>query len=87
MTWASLYDEDVLRLIQEFRDKGLYVGSVVITQYSGQSGADQFKTKLEHRDIKVYRHYCIEGYPSNVPSLSATKATARTITLETTRPW
>ena len=47
------YDEDVLRLIQEFRDKGLYVGSGGITQYSGQSGADQFKTKLEHRDIKV----------------------------------
>lgn len=46
------YDEDVLRLIQEFRDKGLYVGSVVITQYSGQNGADQFKAKLEHRDRK-----------------------------------
>ena len=58
------YDEDVLRLIQEFRDKGLYVGSVVITQYSGQNGADQFKAKLEHRGIRVYRHYCIEGYPS-----------------------
>ena len=42
------YDVDVLRLIQEFQAKGLYVGSVVITQYSGQSGADQFKMKLEH---------------------------------------
>ena len=61
------YDVDVLRLIQEFQAKGLYVGSVVITQYSGQSGADQFKMKLEHMGIRVYRHYCIEGYPSNIP--------------------
>ena len=50
------YDEDVLRLIQEFRDKGLYVGSVVITQFAGQSGAVQFREKLEKRGIKVYQH-------------------------------
>ena len=39
------YDVDVLRLIQEFQNKGLYVGSVVITQYQGQGSADLFKTK------------------------------------------
>lgn len=80
------YDEDVLRLIQEFRDKGLYVGSVVITQYSGQSGADQFKVKLEHRDIKVYRHYCIEGYPSNVPLIVSDEGYGKNDYIETTRP-
>ena len=41
------YDVDVLRLIQSFTDRGLYVGSVVITQYSGQKAADLFKSKLE----------------------------------------
>ena len=80
------YDEDVLRLIQEFRDKGLYVGSVVITQYSGQNGADQFKAKLEHRDIKVYRHYCIEGYPSNVPLIVSDEGYGKNDYIETTRP-
>ena len=80
------YDEDVLRLIQESGDKGLYVGSVVITQYSGQSGADQFKTKLEHRDIKVYRHYCIEGYPSNVPLIVSDEGYGKNDYIETTRP-
>ncbi|MFR4439448.1 MAG: DUF1846 domain-containing protein, partial [Hungatella sp.] len=58
------YDVDVLRLIQSFRDKGLYVGSVVITQYSGQASADLFKAKLEKMGIAVYRHYVIEGYPN-----------------------
>ena len=57
------YDVDVLRLIQSFTDKGLYVGSVVITHYSGQNTADVFKHKLESMGIKVYRHYTIDGYP------------------------
>ena len=60
------YDVDVLRLIQTYTDKGLYVGSVVITHYAGQSSADLFKKKLENLGIKVYRHYIIEGYPSNI---------------------
>ena len=34
------YDKEVLRLIDLFRSVGLYVGSVVITQYSGQASAD-----------------------------------------------
>ena len=37
------YDEDVLRLIDAFRGRGLYVGSVVITQYAGQPAADAFQ--------------------------------------------
>ena len=61
------YDVDVLRLRDEFQGRGLYVGSVVITHYQGQHSAEQFKAKLEKQDIKVYLHYTIEGYPSNVP--------------------
>ena len=51
------YDVDVLRLIQEFQGKGLFVGSVVITQYAGQASADQFRNRLENLGIRVYRHY------------------------------
>ncbi len=80
------YDVDVLRLIQEFQGKGLYVGSVVITQYSGQSGADQFKLKLEHMDIRVYRHYCIEGYPSNIPLIVSDEGYGKNDYIETSRP-
>ncbi len=59
------YDTDVLRLIGVFRDKGLYVGSVVMTQYTGEPAADKFQKRLEDLGIRVYRHYPIEGYPSN----------------------
>ena len=60
------YDVDVLRLISEYEKKGLYVGSVVITQFAGQAGAVQFQKRLEKKGIDVYRHYLIDGYPSNV---------------------
>ena len=34
------YDEDVLRLRNEFENRGFMVSSVVITHYNGQSSAD-----------------------------------------------
>ncbi len=61
------YDEDTLRLIDAFRGIGLYIGSVVITHYRGQAVADQFKKRLEMLGIRVYKHYIIPDYPSNVP--------------------
>ena len=61
------YDVDVLRLIGEFEKKGLFVGSVVITHFKGQRAAILFRERLEKKNIKVYQHYFIEGYPSNVP--------------------
>lgn len=80
------YDVDVLRLIQAFRDKGLYVGSVVITQYSGQSSADLFKNKLEKMGIKVYRHYVIEGYPGDIPLIVSDLGFGKNEYIETTKP-
>ena len=80
------YDLDVLRLIQEFQDAGLYVGSVVITQYSGQTTADQFKAKLEHLGIKVYRHYPIEGYPNNITYIVSDEGYGKNDYIETSKP-
>ena len=79
------YDEDVLRLIQSFTDTGLYVGSVVITHYAGQASADTFKRKLEHMGIKVYRHYIIEGYPSNIPLIVSNDGFGKNDYIETSR--
>lgn len=54
------YDVDVLRLIDAFRSYGLYVGSVVLTRFTGQSSAIAYQKKLESLGMKVYRHYPIE---------------------------
>ncbi len=80
------YDVDVLRLIEEFEKKGLYVGSVVITQYTGQGAADQFKAKLEKKNRKVYMHYVIEGYPANIPLIVSENGFGKNDYIETTRP-
>ena len=78
------YDVDVLRLIQAFRDSGLYVGSVVITRYT--PAADQFKAKLQSMGVKVYRHYSIDGYPSDIPFIVSENGYGRNEYIETTRP-
>lgn len=78
------YDVDVLRLIQSFRDSGLYVGSVVITRYT--NAAEQFKGKLEAMGIRVYRHYSIDDYPSNIPLIVSEDGYGKNEYIETTRP-
>ena len=61
------YDEDVLRLRGEFEKVGLYVSSVVITHYNGQSSADAYRARLERLGIKVYYHYTCLLYTSPSP--------------------
>ncbi len=80
------YDLDVLRLIRVFTDRGLYVGSVVITHYVEVPAVVQFKNKLEKLGMKVYRHYSIEGYPSNVPLIVSDEGYGKNDYIETERP-
>ncbi len=80
------YDLDTIRLIDAFKNLGLLVGSVVITQYSGQSAAASFKKRLENLGIPVYLHYPIEGYPSNVEFIVSDDGFGRNDYVETTRP-
>ena len=80
------YATDVLRLIDVFKDRGLYVGSVAITQYSGQRAADAFKQRLNELGIKVYTLYNIEGYPSNIPLIVSDEGYGKNEYIETSRP-
>lgn len=80
------YDVDVLRLIDAFRGIGLYVGSVVITQYTGQAAADAFKKRLTALGMPVYLHYPIAGYPGNVPLIVSDEGYGRNEYIETSRP-
>ena len=80
------YDQDVLRLIDAFRAIGLYVGSVVLTQYGGQSAADAFQSRLASLGVTVYRHYPIAGYPSDVEHIVSDEGYGKNEYIETTRP-
>ena len=79
------YDMDVLRLIDAFRGYGLYVGSVVLTRFNGQESAIAYQQKLESLGIKVYRHYSIPSYPSNVPMIISDEGFGKNDYIETSR--
>ncbi|MBE6727340.1 MAG: DUF1846 domain-containing protein [Ruminococcaceae bacterium] len=79
------YDLDTLRLIDAFRSIGLYVGSVVITCYTGQKLAKAFEKRLKNLGIKVYRHYPIADYPSNIPLIVSDEGFGKNDYIETKR--
>ncbi len=80
------YDEDVFRLISNFRDYGLYVGSVVITKFTPSPAVNQFKQRLGKKKVKVYKHYAIEGYPNNVPFIVSDDGYGKNEYIKTTKP-
>lgn len=79
------YDDDTLRLIDAFQGCGLYVGSVVITHHRGQPAAEKFQRRLEALGIRVYRHYIIPDYPSDVARIVSDDGFGRNDYIETTR--
>ena len=79
------YDDDVLRLIDTFREMGLYVGSVVVTQFTGQKAAQDFLKRLETLGIPAYRHFPIAGYPSDVDFIVSEEGLGQNEYIETTR--
>ena len=79
------YDRDVIRLIDIFRELGLYVSSVVLTRYNGQSTARAFQARLEGMGLKVYHHYAIEGYPADTTHVVSDVGFGRNDYIETTR--
>ncbi len=79
------YDADVIRLIDIFKSKGLYVPSVVMTMYSPQPAVDAFIKRLENLDIAVYKHYPIDGYPSDVAKIVSQEGYGKNEYIPTTR--
>ncbi|MGN1409832.1 MAG: DUF1846 domain-containing protein [Eubacteriales bacterium] len=79
------YDMDALRLIDAFRERGLYVGSVCITHYASQPSADAFIKRLGELGIRVFRHYPIAGYPTNVKLIVSDNGYGKNDYIETSR--
>ncbi len=79
------YDMDALRLIDAFTERGLYVGSVVVTQYASQPAADAFIKRLNNLGIRVFKHYPIPGYPTNVKVIVSEDGYGKNEYIETSR--
>lgn len=80
------YDMDVLRLIDIFKNNGFYLGSVVLTRFNSQPSVTAFQKRLEMRGIKVYTHYAIEGYPTEVEKIVSEEGYGKNEYVVTTRP-
>ncbi len=80
------YDVDALRLIDAFNEVGISVAGVAITQYTKQPAADAFIKRLENLGIRAYRHYPIDGYPSNVKKIVSDEGYGKNEYIETTKP-
>ena len=80
------YDLDTLRLIDAFRGIGLYVGSVVLTRWTGQPAAIAFEQRLNSQGIKTYHHYPIAGYPTDIEHIVSDEGFGRNDYVETSRP-
>ena len=79
------YDRDTMRLINVFRDFGLYVSSVVLTRYNGHPIVKAFQARLEDMGVKVYHHYAISGYPSDLAHVVSDEGYGKNDYIETSR--
>ena len=80
------YQEDVLRLIDAYKDVGLYVPSVIISFYQELPNVVEFENKLKNNGINVYKSYKINGYPQNIPLIVSDEGLGKNEWVQTTRP-
>lgn len=80
------YDADLLRLVRNLREIGIYVSNIVITQFSGQRAAVLFKNKLERMGEKVWVHHLTKGYPNDVNTIVSDEGYGANPYIETARP-
>ena len=80
------YDMEALRLIDSFREREMFVESVVLTQYSSQPAAIIFEKRLKALGIKVYKHYQIKGYPLDVENIVSDEGYGKNDFVKTSRP-
>lgn len=80
------YDREVLRLIDNFRKLGLYVSSIIITLYKGQSSAQKFANLLKNRGERVYFHKYTKGYPNDIETIVSEEGYGANDYIETSRP-
>ena len=84
--YGITYDLDVLRLIDAFQERGLFVGSVCVTMYTAAPEVEAFEKRLNDLGIRTFRHYKIPGYPNDVARIVSDEGYGRNEYIETERP-
>ena len=84
--YGITYDLDVLRLIDAFQERGLFVGSVCVTMYTAAPEVEAFEKRLNSLGIRTFRHYKIPGYPNDVAHIVSDEGYGKNDYIETERP-
>ncbi|MGN1122922.1 MAG: DUF1846 domain-containing protein [Eubacterium sp.] len=79
------YETDTLRLIDAFKQRGLMVGSVVLTKYVSTPKVNAFEQRLADKNIPFYHHYLIDGYPANISRIVSDEGYGKNDYIETSR--
>ena len=80
------YQDDVLRLIDTYKEVGLYVSSVVISFFEENEVIKEFISKIQSSGVNVYKTYKINGYPHNIPLIMSDEGFGCNEYVKTTRP-
>ena len=81
-----LYTDEVLRLEDIFRKRGLTVSNIVITQFKEEPLAIEFRDKLKSLGKNVYVHRPIANYPANAEYIVSDQGFGANDYLPTTKP-
>lgn len=79
------YGEELINEIEALRERGVYVGSVVVTLYEGQESAREFVQELHNFIDAVYYHGPTKGYPTDVDAIVSEEGYGQNPYIETTR--
>ena len=79
------YDIEVMRLIDNLRNLGFTINSVVVTLYKNQPSVDTFIKKLERNNIKTYIHRFTKGYPLDINTIVSEEGYGANSYIETTK--
>lgn len=79
------YGEELINEIEALRERGVYVGSVVVTLYEGQESAREFVQFLHNFIDAVYYHGPTKGYPTDVDAIVSEEGYGQNPYIETTR--
>ena len=84
--FGMTYDTATLFMIDDLKDWGLEVSSVVLTRFNNQPQAIKFKNRLQNKGITTYIHQEIPGYPADVDRIVSEEGLGRNQYIKSKKP-
>jgi uncharacterized protein (UPF0371 family) len=80
------YEEQIVKDINDLRELGLTISAVVINRFSGEKSALKFKQRLQNRGERVFIHYEIPNYLSDLDHVLSDMGYGKPEYVETEKP-